>query len=406
MIDLFSEIGQTLANNKMRTFLTGIAVAWGIFMLIVLLGMSNGVVHSFEGQVHKQGTNQLKIWGGFTTEPWHGYKKGRYITLKEGDLERLATDNPEQAAGVSAQLYSSTMTISTDHDYTMSNFSGVFPSEARGRALKMAQGRFINDVDMKEKRKVAVLSTQTAESLFADPNNVVGKMVRAGDVMYTVIGVYESHWDRGLYIPYSTARIMLGGGDSVDNISIELKNVASEADGTEAENRTRRTLAAQHDFSPTDSGAVDFWNQFTQKMQMNTAVNILNIAVWVIGMFTLLSGIIGVSNIMFVSVRERTHEIGVRRAIGAKPRSILTQIICESIAITTLFGYIGIFLGSAVNEVIARLTENFEGITNPRTDLGIALSVTVVLIIAGMAAGLFPALKALKIKPVEALREE
>lgn len=406
MIDLFSEIGQTLANNKMRTFLTGIAVAWGIFMLIVLLGMSNGVVHAFEGQVHKQGTNQLKIWGGFTTEPWHGYKKGRHITLKEGDLERLATDNPEQVAGVSAQLYSSAMTISTDHDYTSSSFSGVFPSEAHARALKMAQGRFINDVDMKEKRKVAVLSTQTAETLFADPNNVVGKTVRAGDVVLTVIGVYESRWDRGLYIPYSTARILLGGGDSVNNISIELKNVASEADGTEAENRTRRSLAAQHDFNPTDSGAVDFWNQFTQKMQMNTAVNILNIAVWVIGLFTLLSGIIGVSNIMFVSVRERTHELGVRRAIGAKPRSILTQIICESIAITTLFGYIGIFLGSAVNEVIARLTENFEGISNPRTDLGIAVSVTVVLILAGMAAGLFPALKALKIKPVEALREE
>ncbi|MDE6513980.1 MAG: FtsX-like permease family protein [Muribaculaceae bacterium] len=270
----------------------------------------------------------------------------------------------------------------------------------------MGHGRFINDLDMKEKRKVAVLSTQTAESLFADPKKAIGKTVRAGDVVFTIIGIYESRWDRGFYIPYSTARILLGGGDSVDNISVELKNVSSEADGMEAENRTRRSLASQHDFSPTDSGAVDFWNQFNQKMQMNTAQNILSISVWVIGMFTLLSGIIGVSNIMFVSVRERTHEIGVRRAIGAKPRSILTQIICESIAITTIFGYIGIFLGSAVNEVIARLTENSEGISNPRTDLSIALSVTAVLILAGIAAGLFPALKALKIKPVEALREE
>ncbi|MDE7334950.1 MAG: ABC transporter permease [Muribaculaceae bacterium] len=406
MIDLFREIGQTLTNNKMRTFLTGIAVVWGIFMLIVLLGLSSGVAKAFQNQVHKQGSNQLKIWGGQTTEPWHGYKKGRAITLKESDLARIAAENCEQVAGVSAQISSPAITISTDFDYIMSSFLGVFPSELGSRGIKMGHGRFINDLDMKEKRKVAVLSTQTAESLFADPKKATGKTVRAGDVVFTVIGIYESRWDRGFYIPYSTARILLGGGDSVDNISVELKNVSSEADGMEAENRTRRSLASQHDFSPTDSGAVDFWNQFNQKMQMNTAQNILSISVWVIGMFTLLSGIIGVSNIMFVSVRERTHEIGVRRAIGAKPRSILTQIICESIAITTIFGYIGIFLGSAVNEVIARLTENSEGISNPRTDLSIALSVTAVLILAGIAAGLFPALKALKIKPVEALREE
>lgn len=406
MIDLISEIGQTLANNKMRTFLTGIAVAWGIFMLIVLLGMSNGVVNAFRAEVFNQGTNQLKIWGGFTTQPWRGYKKGRYIELKEADMARLAADNPGQVAGVSSQIYSPSLTISTDHDYMTSSYSGVFPSEARSRALKMEQGRFINDLDMKEKRKVTVLSSQTAESLFADPKNVVGKTVKAGDVVFTVIGVYESKWDRGFYIPYSTARVLLGGGDAVYSIALELKNVASQADGTEAENRTRRTLAATHDFNPSDSGAVDFWNQFNQKMQMNDGMNILSAAVWVIGLFTLLSGIIGVSNIMFVSVRERTHEIGVRRAIGAKPRSILTQIICESIAITTLFGYIGIFLGSLVNELIARLTANMAGIASPRTDLGIALSVTLVLIIAGMAAGLFPALKSLKIKPVEALREE
>lgn len=406
MIDLINEIGQTLANNKMRTFLTGIAVAWGIFMLIVLLGMSNGVVNAFQAQVFNQGTNTLKIWGGLTTEPWHGYKKGRYIAMKEGDMARLAADNPEQVANVSAQLSSRSVTISTDHDYMTSSYSGVFPSEARSRAMKMEQGRFINDLDMKEKRKVAVISTQTAESLFADPKNVVGKTLRIGDMVFTVIGVNESRWERGVYIPYSTARMLLGGGENVDNIAIELKNVRSEADGFEAENRTRRTLAAQHDFNPTDSGALYFWNQFNQKMQMNSGMNILNIAVWVIGLFTLLSGIIGVSNIMFVSVRERTHEIGVRRAIGAKPRSILTQIICESIAITTIFGYIGILLGSAVNELLARLTENFEGISNPRTDLSIALSVTLVLILAGMAAGLFPALKSLKIKPVEALREE
>ncbi|MDE6166678.1 MAG: FtsX-like permease family protein, partial [Muribaculaceae bacterium] len=251
-----------------------------------------------------------------------------------------------------------------------------------------------------------VLSSKTAETLFADPGEAVGSVVKMGDIAFTVVGVYDTEWDQSIYVPFTTARVLAGGGDRIDSIVIELKNVNSEADGTEAETRTRKSLAANHAFRADDESAVSIWNRFNQQLEMNRGMNILNMAVWVIGLFTLLSGIIGVSNIMFVSVRERTHEIGVRRAIGARPRSILSQILFESVAITTLFGYIGIFLGSAVNELIARMTEQTEFISNPRTDLNIALSVTVVLIIAGMLAGLFPALKALKVKPVEALREE
>lgn len=406
MIDLLSEIGQTLGNNKTRTALTGIAVAWGIFMLIVLLGMSNGVINAFEGNVRTQGANMLKVWGGITTMAWQGYKEGRQITLDDKDLGRIAADNPEQAAEVSAQVYGSAITISTPRDYTSAYYMGVYPSEQRQRALKMKHGRFINSIDLKERRKVAVLSTKTAETLFDDISKAVGSPINMGDIAFTVVGIYDTEWDQSIYVPFTTARVLGGGGDRIDTIIIELQNVKDETDGTEAEQRTRRSLAANHSFRTDDDSAVSIWNRFNQQMQMNKGMGILSLAVWIIGLFTLLSGIIGVSNIMFVSVRERTHEIGVRRAIGAKPRSILTQIIFESVAITTLFGYIGIFLGSAVNEIIARLTENVEFIVNPRTDIRIALSVTAVLILAGMMAGLFPALKALKIKPVEALREE
>lgn len=406
MIDLLSEIGQTLGNNKTRTALTGVAVAWGIFMLIVLLGMSNGVINAFESNVRSQGSNMLKVWGGITTMAWQGYKEGRQITLDDKDISRIAADNPEQAAEVSAQVNGEAITISTPHDYTSAYYMGVYPSEQRQRALKMKYGRFINDLDLKERRKVAALSVKTAETLFADISKAVGSPVKMGDIAFTVVGVYDTQWDQSIYVPFSTARMLGGGGDRIDSITIELQNVDDVTDGTEAEERTRRSLAANHSFRTDDDSAVSIWNRFNQQMQMNQGMGILNIAVWMIGLFTLLSGIIGVSNIMFVSVRERTHEIGVRRAIGARPRSILTQIIFESVAITTLFGYIGIFLGSAVNEIIARLTENVEFIVNPRTDIRIALSVTAVLIVAGMLAGLFPALKALKVKPVEALREE
>lgn len=406
MTDLLNEIWQTLSNNKGRTALTGIAVAWGIFMLIVLLGMSNGVVNSFKENRRSQGSNMLKVWGGITSLPWQGYQQGRIISLKDGDIVRVARDNPAQAAEVTGEIDGSAVTISTPHDYTSSYYSGVYPSEQRQRALEMKSGRFINDLDLKEQRKVVVISSKTAETLFADPSTAVGSGIRVGNLAFQCVGVYATEWDESIYVPFTTARILAGNGDVISSLNVELKNVETEADGSLAEERTRRSLGATHTFRADDESAVNVWNRFNQQLQMNTGMNILNYAVWVIGLFTLLSGIIGVSNIMFVSVRERTHEIGVRRAIGAKPRNILTQIICESIAITTLFGYIGIFLGTAVNELIARVTEGMGFINNPRTDLDIALSVTVVLIFAGMLAGLFPALKALKVKPVEALREE
>ena len=189
-------------------------------------------------------------------------------------------------------------------------------------------------------------------------------------------------------------------------LAVELKNVKTEEDGTKAENDIKGTLSRIHKFAPDDDGAVRIWNRFKQQLQMGAGMWILELAMWIIGLFTMLSGIIGVSNIMFVSVKERTHEIGIRRAIGAKPRNILTQILTESVAITGFFGYIGVFSGILIMEVINNLIEGTDFISNARIDISIAIKVTVVLIIAGCMAGLFPALKALKVKPVEALRDE
>lgn len=405
-MDLLREIWQTMGNNKLRTALTGVAVAWGIFMLIVLMGMSRGVVNSFNENRRNQGANMLKVWGGVTTEPYHGYKEGREIKLKEEDIERIGRDNPEQARSVTAEIRGQSLTISTPRDYMVSSYTGVYPEEARLRAMKMSAGRFINDVDLKERRKVMVLSKQSAITLFGSEAKAIGQTVKAGDLSFLIVGVFDSEWDRTVYVPFTTARVLKGGGDEVDNVTLELQNVSTAADGDYAEHQARESLSGAHEFKADDESAVWVWNKFTQQLKMKQGMNILDTAVWVIGLFTLLSGIIGVSNIMFVSVKERTHEIGIRRAIGAKPRSILTQIVMESVAITTLFGYIGIVLGTIVTEVVARLTEGMEFLKDPRLDLSVALSVTIVLIIAGMLAGLFPALKALKVKPVEALRDE
>lgn len=406
MIDLLTEIAQTLQNNRTRTFLTGLAVAWGIFMLVVLLGMSNGVVNAFEKNVSDQGMNVLKIWGSQTSRAWHGYKEGRSIGLRSGDLERIAADSPDKVNGVTARLSSEAVTLSTPHDYISTNYSGVFPSLLNERRLKLSAGRFINDRDMAEKRKVAVLASQVAEALFPAGQPVVGETLRIGNIVFTIVGVFNSEWSREVYVPFTTAQLLMGYGDMVDEISVDLKNVSTLADGTEAEERVRRSLAAAHDFSPDDPSAVSTWNQFNQQLQMGTGMKILHIAVWVIGLFTLVSGIIGVSNIMFVSVRERTHEIGVRRAIGARPAAILVQILSESVAITALSGIVGVVAGTLLLGTINHFVGESDGFVNPGIDFNLSLAVMMVLVIAGLAAGLFPALKALKIKPVEALREE
>ena len=406
MIDLANEIWQTMRNNKLRTALTGVAVVWGIFMLIVLLGMSRGVVNAFEANMGARGSNYVMAFSGVTTDAWHGYKSGRYIQLKNGDMDILKSRGDGKIGNVTAKVVSNMKTVSTDHDYASTSYEGVYPSEMTSRGYSMIVGRFINDADIARNRKVVVLSLKMAESLFPDPTRSVGEIVRIGDLPFIVVGVYDSTWSRQIYIPYSTARLLSGNSDNVDQLEIELDNVKTEADGVNAENSIRKTLASVHDFNPMDWSAVTIWNRFNQHLQMTTGMAILNITVWVIGIFTLLSGIIGVSNIMFVSVKERTHEIGIRRAIGAKPRAILTQIILESVSITTLFGYFGIISGTAVTALVGHFVGEQDGFLNPGVDLSIAFQVTIVLIIVGALAGLFPALKALKIKPVEALRDE
>ena len=406
MIDLANEIWQTMRNNKLRTALTGVAVAWGIFMLIVLLGMSRGVVNAFEANMGKRGNNSIVVYPDVTTEAWHGYKMGRYIQLKSGDMGVIKSRGDSKIGNVTAKIFGSNMTLSTDHDYTSSYYEGVYPSEFSSRGYTMVSGRFINDADIAQHRKVMVLSKSIAESIFPEVDKAVGRTVRFGDLSFLVVGIFDSNWGRFVYVPYTTAKMLAGNSDNVDQLIVELQDVKTLADGVSAESSVRNTLAAIHEFNPKDEGAVSLWNQFNQHLQMSSGMGILNMTVWVIGIFTLLSGIIGVSNIMFVSVKERTHEIGIRRAIGAKPRSILTQIILESVSITTLFGYFGIILGTAVTAVIAHFVGEQQGFLNPGVNLSVAFQVTIVLILAGAMAGLFPALKALKVKPVEALRDE
>ncbi|MCM1349487.1 MAG: ABC transporter permease [Firmicutes bacterium] len=406
MFDLFREIFQSLSNNKVRTFLTGLAVAWGIFMLIVLLGMSRGVTNSFTSRVTVDNARSLNVYGGFTAKPYKGYKEGRKIEPEASDIQAITKENKQHVEHVTAAKTLDSAVVSTAKDYVSDQIYGHFPSELQKARLKMTQGRFLNNPDLEQRRRVIVLNEQNANALFGNGVQAVGRRVNALGLSWLVVGVYSHDWERSSYIPYTTAMMLAGNNGKVSELFVKIKNVRTDADGLTVEQDVRESLSKTHDFDPADDSAVHIWNRFVSYLTQMKAMSILNVAVWLIGIFTLLSGIVGVSNIMFVSVRERKHEIGIRRAIGAKPRSILVQVVAESIAITTLFGYIGVFFGMLVTGTIDYLTRNTEFLKNPTVDLSIALKVTVVLIIAGAFAGLFPAMKATKVKPVEALRDE
>ncbi len=406
MLDLVREIGQTLRNNRLRTVLTGISVSWGIFMLIVLLGASRGVTNYFEYAMSSQSNNVISFWSGVTSMPYKGYKDGRYIGLKSSDIDAILHDNPGKVSNVIAFASVDTAKISTSLDVLTNGFEAVYPGAQATNGIEMSHGRFINERDIADARRVIVLAAKNARLLFGSDSLAVGKTVQSLGLAWTVAGVYDHRWRSQSMVPYTAYKAVTGNTDEAYELDVTVEGLETEADGKAAEKSIRTTLAQRHEFHPDDPNAVWVWNSFTSYLTNKAANRYLELAVWVIGIFTLLTGIVGVSNIMFVSVRERTHEIGIRRAIGAKPRSVLAQILAESVAVTAIFGYIGIVAGTFVLQIIASVIGDVDGFRNPTVDISIAVKVTVALIVAGAVAGLFPALKAIKVKPVEALRDE
>lgn len=394
-----------MRHNKLRTFLTGTAVTWGIFMLIVLLGVSNGLINSFNDGFMAAGNDKVSVYGGFTTKPYRGYAEGRQIDLKTPDGPKIKQDNSTHVADVSYVIENNEAKISTQNEF-ITGFVGASPDYASSRGLTLMQGRFITQADMSQLRKVIVLEADKARTLFGESDSYVNKQVILNGFVFTVVGVYHHEWNKTSVIPFTVAKKMTGDSEEVSGIVVKVKNLKTAEDGTQLEGDILKSLSGPHEFDPSDKGALFIWNSFIRYIQSVNGLNMLNMAVWVICILSMLTGIVGVSNIMFVSVKERTHEIGIRRAIGATPRNVLTQILSESVFMTTLFGYIGIVLGSVALAGLSQVFADGKYIKDPNVDLSIACYVTILLIIAGSLAGLFPALKALKIKPVEALREE
>lgn len=419
MIDIWQEIYSTIKRNKLRTFLTGFAVAWGIFMLIVLLGAGNGLIHAFEQSASERAMNSIRIFPGWTAKSYDGLKEGRRIQLDNKDADASARYFPKHVIQAGATVEQNGVNLSFGQEYVSLRLSGVYPNYTEAEAVKLVKGRFINEIDIEERRKVIVLHRKTAEILFdATHTNPIGQFVNAGNVVYQVVGIYTDKGDSGdsdAYIPFSTLQTIYDKGDKLDNLIMTTKNLNTIAANEQFEAHFRKVIGANHRFDPTDSGAIWIWNRFTNYLKQQQGSNMLRIAIWVIGIFTLLSGIVGISNIMLITVKERTREFGIRKALGAKPLSILWLIVIESVAITTLFGYIGMVAGIGatewMNNAFGHQTMDTGMWTetvflNPTVDLKIAIQATFTLIIAGTLAGLFPARKAVSIRPIEALRAD
>lgn len=405
MLDLFREIAQSMRNNRLRTALTGVAVAWGIFMLILLLGAARGLINAQNDSFTRQMSNTITFYNGRTGMPFKGYPENRLINFRESDIKPIRKEI-SSVSNVEVTGSVDTVVITTMKGAISRGFNAVYPRTATDQRLKIVAGRFINDRDIAECRRSMVIYRGYADEHFGSPEKAVGQTVKCWKLAWTIVGVYDNPWRTDTYAPYTTYKALTGFNDQAYRLTVTLDGLRTEEDATMAEDSVRAQLAELHEFHPDDRRAVWVWNRFKDYLSTNRAMMMLNLAVWVIGIFTLLSGIVGVSNIMFVSVRERTHEIGIRRAIGAKPHSILVQILAESVAITAMFGYIGVFLGMVSLQILDYFVGETEAFVNPTVDISIALQVTVALIIAGAIAGLFPALKAIKVKPVEALRDE
>ena len=412
-MELLNEIWQTARRNKLRTTLTGFAVAWGIFMLIVLLGAGNGLINANLKQSGRFLSSSMVVYGGYTSKPYQGLKEGRNIRLHERDMEITETEFTQNVDEVGAQ-YNTSATISLGQQYISTSISGVYPNHTKINKVEMLQGRFINENDVKENRKVLVLGNKQVKELKCQ----IGDFVNVGDFAFKVVGVYKEN-ENGraeVFSSYSAIKRIFGANtDDAGCIEFTFHGLSTEKANEDFEKDYRRRLNAEHQAHPDDEDAVWLWNRFTQNLQMEKGIGIIRTALWIVGLFTLLSGIVGVSNIMLITVKERTHEFGIRKAIGAKPWSILKLIITESVIITTFFGYIGMVLGVAANEYMDA-TIGHETIDtglfkatmflNPTVGLDVCIEATLVMIIAGTIAGLIPAFKASRIRPIEALRAD
>lgn len=406
-IDKWQEIFSTISKNKLRTVLTGFSVAWGIFMLIILLGsgygLENGVKREFTGDA----VNYLSINAGITSMPFKGMKPGRRLRFTNEEKKQLgALDGVDKSSG-RTRVWANNV-LSYNNEYGTFDIFAVSPDYKHVESLILLKGRYLNNIDEDEYRKVVVLGRLVEEALFKgeDP---LGKYIQVSGIPFKVIGSFDDPGgDRDLtrvYIPLTTAQRVFNMGNQVRSILLNLGD-ASVEESLEIIEVIRADLSEKMKFNPADPRALFVYNSIENyKRFMNLFANI-RLFIWIIGIGTIIAGIVGVSNIMMIVVKERTKEIGIRKSMGATPWSIISLILQESILITAFAGYIGLVLGVGLLELISGILPETDYFANPEVNMQVAIYATILLVFCGALAGFVPARKAASVKPVVALRDE
>ncbi|HEY1038497.1 MAG TPA: ABC transporter permease [Bacteroidia bacterium] len=405
--DNWQEIFETIKKNKLRTFLTAFSVAWGIFILIVLLGAGTGLRNGAQSQFGNDAANSIWVEGGTTSMPYKGMKPGRNIQLTTTDFQTLHSNvkDIEYASAVYNRRQNEMITYKKEKGSFI--VRSCMPQHSMLEKANMIKGRFINDYDIQECRKVCAIGLPVKETLFKD-EDPIGKFINAGGTQYKVVGYF---YDPGrgdndrIYVPVSTAQKVYNGKDHLGNLWFSTTTTNAERT-TQMESEIRNQLAHKYNFDPADMNAVGIFNNTLEyERVMNMLTGIKWFVFW-IGILTLMAGMIGVSNIMMIIVKERTKEIGVRKALGATPASIVGQIVQEAIFITSISGYVGLVLGIGIIELLKAIGVEGDFFKNPDVDFGTAITAIVILVVVGAFAGLIPAMRAAAVQPVEALRTD
>ncbi len=414
-IDKLKEIYQTLSKNKLRTSLTAFGVFWGIFMLIFMLGsgqgLKNGINRSFAGAA----TNSFFIWAQQTSMPYKGMPKNRQIQFRNEDIDAIKRGVAEvDAVAPANQLggYRGENNVVRGTKTAPFTVRGDYPEAWKIQTFRLTKGRFLNYNDLKETRKVCVIGERVRQVLFKPDEEAIGQHLQINGIYFMVIGTYTS--DKGdedaqekmqtIYTPFTTFQQAFNYGNFVSWFSFTSK---PDIPASVAENKVRALLAARHHIHPDDIRAIGGWNMEKEYKKITGLFDGIEILVWIVGIGTLLAGVVGVSNIMLIIVKERTKEIGIRRAIGASPLSIMSQIVTESVMLTLIAGYFGLVCGIGLLELINSAMQGGAGMfQHPGVDLNIAFKALTILVVSGMIAGIIPAQRAIAIKPVDALRAD
>lgn len=406
-LDKWQEIFSTIQKNKLRTFLTGFSVAWGIFMLVILLGTSKGIQNGVANEFNDDAVNSIWLYSNRTTMPYKGLKEGRMWEFNTDDYDYI--DDQIEGTEFTTNRYNvwgrSFVYKAQSGNYPIRSST---PEHQELEKTKIIEGRFLNDADLEQRRKVVVLGKLIVEDLFEE-ENPLGKYVKIQGFPFKVVGFFEDDGSeremRIAYIPTSTGQMIFTGGRRISQIMATVGN-ASLRESWIIASKMNSYLAQKHSFDPRDRRALYISNNVAEFEKYQSLFSNMSLFIWFIGFGTIFAGIVGISNIMLIVVKERTREIGIRKAMGASPNSIISLVLTEAVFITATAGYIGLVLGVGVLEMLGNAIKGVEMFQNPEIDFRVAISATVLLIISGIIAGYIPARRAASIEPVEALREE